>query len=135
MKRISILILFSLVTACGGQTTYIQKAQKSLAVTYEAVQVAEKAFVSWDTSHQQEIVAKSNSPEEAAAALNAYRDKRQPVIKAFVVAYSSIASIGAIIPLVEKGLKPESDLMTLLSEAFMASIEVKRAIEAIGAIQ
>lgn len=131
MKRIALLTLFALITACGGQTTYIQKAQKSLTVTHQAVQVAEKAFVSWDTAHQQEIVARATSAEQATAEINAYREKRQPVIKAFVVAYSSIASISAIIPLVEKGLKPETDLMNLLLEAFAASVEVKKAIEAI----
>jgi len=131
MKRLSLVVLFTLVTACGGQTSYIQKAQKSLTVTHQAVQIAEKAFDSWDGTHQQELVAKASSPEEATASLAAYRDKRQPVIKAFVIAYTSIASVSAIIPLVDKGLKPETDLMALLGEAFMASIQVKKAVDAI----
>ena len=100
-------------------------------LTHETVQVAEKAFVSWDDAHQQGIVAKAKTPEEAQAGLNAYRDKRQPVIKAFVVAYSSLAAVAAMIPLVEKGLKPEADLMLLLGDAFMAALEVKKAVDAI----
>jgi hypothetical protein len=119
------------LAACGGQTTYIQKTQKSLAVTQETLQIAQKAFVSWDDAHQQAIVASATTQDEATKALADYRDKRQPVIKAFTIAYSSIAAATAMIPLVQDGVKKETDLGVLLRDTLSAALEVKSAIEAL----
>ena len=129
MKRYAIVILFSVLAACGAKTSYVQKARTTVSVTHEAVKAADAGFLSWDKQHQLELVSQSESREEAEAKLTAYRAKREPIVKAFAIAYSSIAAAAAVIPLVEKGINPETELVDLLADALKASIEVKAAID------
>lgn len=55
-----------------------------------AVQAADGAFVAYDKTHQEEIVAHATSLEDGKAKLAAYRAKQDTVRKAFVVAYTAI---------------------------------------------
>lgn len=123
-------VLAILLCSCGAKTSYLKNANKTLSITYDVTKTADSAFSEWSTQHQASIVAESASREEAEKALAAFRAKRQPVIKAFAVAYTAIGSVAAALPLVERGVKKDLDLVPLLFDALKAANDVKAAIEA-----
>lgn len=71
---------------CGAS-----QRQSALAKTLLAVDTARVGFIAWDDAHQQDLVAKAPSYAEGAAALEAYRKQRAPVLLAFELAYQAIA--------------------------------------------
>lgn len=119
-----------LIVGCGGGS-FVDKADKTLATSLAATNGARDEFLRWDALHQLELVDAATTEVEAEAALATYRKKRAPVVKAFTIAYSAIAAAAAILPLVEKGTKPERDLVKLLSDAVMAALAVKAVVEAV----
>lgn len=64
------------------------------------LEAAQKAFIQADVRNQEAIVAKATSLEEGKKALAAYRDKRDKVAGAFVLAWSAVAA--ASLDLTEK---------------------------------
>ncbi len=130
MRRASVAVLFLFVAGCGG-ASFTDTANKTLSTSLAATNAARDQFLSWDKAHQMELVAVATSPEEAKDALAAYRAKRMPVIKAFTITYTSIGAAAALVPLVEKGIKKETDLIRLLVDVASAASAVKDAYNAI----
>jgi hypothetical protein len=120
-RSIAMLFLVAIVStpSCGGAGV-TEKAARSITTALEATNAARDQFVKWDEQHQLAIVDRASTREGAEAELAAYREKRQKVTRAFAVAYSAIASAAAIVPLIELGEKPTSDLVKLLGEAASA---------------
>lgn len=88
MSRLPLLLLFFLlVSVLQGCVS----RQRALSATLVAVDTARIGFVTWDDSHQQEIVEKAADSDEAAAALEDYRQRRTSVLLGFELAYQAIA--------------------------------------------
>jgi hypothetical protein len=129
-RRASIVFALAVsLCACGAKTSYLKDAKKTLSVAYDVTKTADSTFAEWSKEHQAQIVAKASSREEAEKALADFRAKRQPVIKAFALAYTAIGSVAAALPLVEKGVKKEGELTPLLFDALKAANDVKAAIQ------
>lgn len=130
-SRISwVPVLLVLITACGG-SSFTEKAHSSLGTALVATNAARDEFLAWDKAHQLELVDAAPTAEAAKASLAAYRAKRAPVLHAFTVAYTAIGAAAAYIPLVDKGIKKESDLLPLLADVATAAIATRDAYLAI----
>lgn len=81
-----VVVLLALIGACG--TT----REEVLGRTLQGVNAARDGFVQFDKEHQDLIVEKAETFEEGEANLRVYRDKREVVTSAFIVAYSAIAA-------------------------------------------
>ncbi len=84
--RSQALILLVLVAACCGGS----QREKTLQATTVALKTAGAAFESWDASKQAELNAGAQNYVEGTAALQAYRVKRAPVVRAFELAYTAL---------------------------------------------
>lgn len=128
------LLVLALALGCS-QSTFLKRTDKAIATTFAATNAARDEFVAWDGQHQLDIVARSKAegvPREVAEArLAAYRETRGYVLKAFVGAYTAVGAAAALVPLVEKGLRPERDLLGLIAAASSAITELRRALHAI----
>lgn len=128
-QRVFLFALAVLLCACAAKTSYLKNANKTLTIAYDVTKTADSAFSEWSTEHQAGIVAKSVSREEAEKKLAEFRAKRQPVLKAFAIAYTAIGSVAAALPLVEKGIKKDAEMTLLLLDALKAANDVKKAIQ------
>lgn len=129
MRSARIVPLVLILAACGGSFT--DRANKTLATSLAATNAARDQFLAWDKAHQLELVDGSTTKDEAEAKLAAYRMKRQPVLKAFTLAYTAIGAAAATIPLVDKGIKREFDLIPLLADAVVAVTAIKEGYDAL----
>lgn len=128
MRQAAIVVV--LLVACGGGS-FTDKANKTLATSLAATNAARDQFLAWDKAHQLELVDGSTTKDEAQAKLAAYRMKRQPMLKAFTMAYTAIGAAAAMLPLIDKGIKKEFDLIPLLSDAVSAALAVKEGYDAL----
>jgi hypothetical protein len=129
-QTIAPAVLLLLAAGCGG-ASFTDTTSKTLNTSLAATNAARDQFIAWDKAHQLEIVDGADTKEEAQAALAAYRAKRAPVLKAFTIAYTSIAAAAAMIPLVERGIEKDLNLIPLLVDVAHAAVAVKDAYEAI----
>lgn len=81
-----VVALFA-TTACGATAR-----EKALKVSYASLTVAQRSFVEWDKYQQRQIVEKAQSLEAGKKALEVYREKRQPIVIGFSVAWSALAA-------------------------------------------
>lgn len=123
------VVIVLLVAACGGSFT--DRAHKTLATSLVAANAARDQFVAWDVNHQQQIVEAAADAESGRAQLAAYRKQRGPVLRAFTLAYTTIAAAAALIPLVDHAGRSESDLARALIDAAAACAAAKTALEAL----
>jgi hypothetical protein len=86
MKTLLLFCLLSLVASCGPSSK-----QKTVSATFGAVNVAREAFRTYDNQVQAAIVDDAQTLEEGKAALAAWREKRDRVVRAFESAYYAIA--------------------------------------------
>ena len=119
-----------LLSACGGGSIS-HKTNEAIKVALTATNEARTQFTAWDKQHQLSIVDKAQTREQAESELQSYREKRQKIIQAFTVAYSSMAAASALVPLVQAGEKKEKDLFVLLVDAAMAVKSVIASIQEI----
>lgn len=125
-----VLLLVAVAAGCGGGS-FTDHAHRSLNTALAATNAARDEFVAWDKAHQLELVDAAATKEAAEAALTAYRSKREPVLRAFTITYTTIAAAAAMIPLVDRGIKKDVDLLPLLSEAATAAMAIKDAYKAL----
>lgn len=85
--RLAVLFALLAISSCVGQSTRVS----TLSAALVTVDASREAFLAYDKSEQEEIVAKATSLEDGKAKIAAYRGKRTTVEKAFVVAYNAIA--------------------------------------------
>lgn len=119
-----------LLAACGGGSIS-HKTNEAVKVALTATNEARTQFTAWDKQHQLSIVDKAQTREQAESELQSYREKRQKIIQAFTVAYSSMAAASALVPLVQAGERVEKDLLGLLVDAAMAVKSVIASIQEI----
>ena len=124
------VVLALFVVGCGG-ASFTDTAQKTLTTSLAATNAARDQFLSWDRAHQLELVDAATSPDDAKADLATYRAKRVKVIRAFTITYTTIGAAAALIPLVERGIKKDTDLIRLLIDVASATAAVKDAYNAI----
>lgn len=124
----SLAVLLAMVACCGGVA---DRAHRTLGVALNATNAARDSFLSWDKQHQLHIVEHADSREEAEARLRVYRHQRNDVMRAFTVAYTTIAAAAASLPLVEDGTRSEVDLVKLIADAATATAAVKAVIKAV----
>jgi len=79
-------LALALSAACGPNAR-----QTSLKTSLTALNAARDGFVQWDKTAQAKIVEDATSLDQGKAALKAYRDKREPIIEGFTIAYSALA--------------------------------------------
>lgn len=93
-----LFVLAACLTACPGSY------QRRLNVALSGLNAARDGFLIYDDRAQQQIVSQADpaKPEEATAALAAYRAKRDKVTHCFVIAYSALTV--AALDLSEKSL-------------------------------
>jgi len=129
-QSVKILVVWALLlTACGS--SFVDRTQSTLNTSLVATNAARDEFVAWDKAHQQELVATSETQQEAADKLAEYRKKRAPILRSFTVAYATIGAAAAMLPLIDKGLKKEADLVPLLTDIVRATIAIRDAYQAI----
>lgn len=81
----ALLAIAIVLAGCGAS-----QRETTIKTSLLAVQAADCAFVAYDRTHQDEIVASATSREDGVAKLAAYRAKREVARKAFVAAYTAI---------------------------------------------
>lgn len=99
---------------CGGSTPNTRMT--ALTTLYSTVNATSTAFTAWDRAHQEDIVKNATSAPDGQAKLAAYRVKREPVMTAFTVAYSSIAAALTVSdqPSADSAAKAVGDLMVAI---------------------
>lgn len=107
------------------------RTNKALGTAIVATDAARDQFLQWDKQHQLDIVDKATTREQAEAGLKAYRERRQGIVQAFTVAYTSMATAAATIPLVQAGKKSDRDLAKMLVDAIAAVQTVLASIQEI----
>jgi hypothetical protein len=128
IRNVAVFVLtLALLASCGGRAT--KHLDTALSTAIAATNAARDSFTAWDADHQQQIVARSTTREIATADLRAYRTKREPILKGFVLAYQALASAAAIMPLVERGEKKSAEFDAYLMEALHAILVIKEAIK------
>lgn len=86
LRTAALIIVATLVAACGPGAK-----QKTLDHTLTAVNAARAAFVTWDQTTQEHLVAQAQTFEEGKAALDAHRLRRVDLVSAFEATYFTIA--------------------------------------------
>jgi hypothetical protein len=129
MQSLSVTALFMLLflTACGGSQKRLDIARDSLATSLTATTAARDAFLDWDRGHQIHLAETAPSQEAGAAALAAYRKKKQTVLTALTAAYSSIAAAAGALALAGEGVDVAT-LAQLTADAMKAFAAVQQAI-------
>ena len=122
---VSICVILS--AACGGSVT--ERTTQALGTALGATNAARDQFTAWDKDHQLVIVDAAKTREAAEKSLSDYRGKRQKIVQAFTVAYTSIASAAAMVPLVEAGTKKDTELLGILADAVGAVQTVVGSIQ------
>lgn len=112
MKRAAFVVVLLVACACGGKT--VSRATETLRLAHGATNAAQAAFVEWDSAHQESLVGRAKTAEDARAAVDAYRRKRAHVMRSFAVAYSAIAAAATLIPLVDSGKRSVGELVSLV---------------------
>jgi hypothetical protein len=84
--RVSFFVVLALVVSCASAR------QKALSTALASLNGARDGFTTWDSRYQQEIVASATSIEDGRTKLTTYREKREPILRGFVVAYSLLAA-------------------------------------------
>lgn len=123
-------VVLVVLAACSG--SFAERANRTLTTSLAVTNAARDQFLAWDAAHQQEIVATSATREEAESRLAAYRTKRVAVVKAFTYAYVTIGTAAALVPLVERGIKRDVDLVPLLTEVAVAVAAVRDAYKTLS---
>lgn len=127
---VHILAAAILWSACGGSV--VDRTNKALNTALSATNAARDQFTKWDAQHQLAIVDKASTRTEAETNLKTYRTKRQRIVQAFTVAYTSMATAAVTIPLVQAGKRPERDLLKLLVASMDAVQTVIAGVKDIG---
>lgn len=84
--RLAVLFLLCAIASCSAS-----QRERTIKATLVAVNESRDAFVLFDRTTQAAIVATAPTYERGAAALVAYRQKREPVVDGFAVVYRAIA--------------------------------------------
>jgi hypothetical protein len=129
MRRAYVLpLLFALACGAGG---FAEKAQHSLATALIATNQARDVFTAYDLEHQKKLVEGAGG-DMALAELRVklYREKREPVVKAFVVAYSAIAAASTALA-AARSQKEQLELTALIADAVAATVDIKTALAAL----
>lgn len=87
MKRALVVALVAATFACGPSAR-----ERALSYTLAGLNGARSGFVVFDEVAQTHIVDQATSLESGEAALKAYRAQREPVMQAFMIAYSALAA-------------------------------------------
>ena len=124
---VGVVLVAALLLQCGGSAR--SRANETLHTALGATNAARDLFVQWDRQHQLDLVERASSREEGEAQLASYRKDRQAVVSNFAVAYSAIAAAATLVPLVDAGQRPFSELSVLVAEAVRAAIVVKTTID------
>lgn len=85
-----VVALFATLLAVTSACSSSQRG-KTIHATLVAVNAARDGFAAWDRQHQQDLVAAATFKDEARAAVDAYRARRELVVASFEVAYRAIA--------------------------------------------
>lgn len=128
-NSVFLLVVLVVVTACSGSIK--QRADTALSTALLATNAARDQFLAWDKAHQLELIAAAQTRAQGEAALAAYRAKREPVLHAFTVAYAAIGAAAALVPLVERGLRKDTELTGLIAEAATAIAAIREAVAAV----
>ena len=117
-------------SACGGCAAgpAAARAERGLGVALAATNAARAEFLAWDQGKQAAIVAAAPSFEAGAAELARHRARREPIARAFVVAYSALAAGAALIPIVRDRPSEIPQLVTHILAAERALDSVRAAL-------
>lgn len=122
MRRSLLIVLALLVAACGPSAR-----QRALSTTLAALDGAREGFVSFDEITQDKILAsidpQTTSLEAAQKKIADYRAKREPVVKAFMIAYSALTT--AAINLKDMSF---ADAIDRAADLYMAIKEFKESL-------
>ena len=134
MKWIAMALLVSSGCAHG-----IAGAYQAEANTTKSVDGALHAFEAFDHDYQLLIVSDDKkagkTPEQIESDLQAYRGKRAAVNRAFADAGAALLAGAGRLPLVESGIKKQSDLNAWLVQLAQAAAEVQQALSLIGVLK
>lgn len=121
--RTRILAVFSLLLLAGCPDVH----QKVLRGTLTGLNTARDGFVTWDMSHQSDLVEEATTLEDGQNKLRAYRQDREKVVYAFEVAYKALAIAAldpsaATVAVVITAAKDTYDLIMLLKNGAPTSL-------------
>jgi hypothetical protein len=83
----TIFLVLACIAACGPNAR-----QTQLRGAFAGLSAASGGLVSWDASHQAEIVAHATSAADGIAKLTAYKEARAKVVSAFAAGFHALAS-------------------------------------------
>lgn len=107
-------LAFCAVAACANH-------QAELGASLTVLNAARDGFTAWDDQHQGDIVKAATSLEQGKGELDAYRKRREPVIRGFEIAYKALATAA---------LTPEAGNLAVLATDVL---ELQNAVVALGA--
>lgn len=111
----------------GCATTPTQAASKAILSTKAFSTSMMHSFEAWDLGHQREL-------EHNTAALLAYRNEQQRVVIAFHTLDALLAVGDSLLPMVESGLKDNTDLTAFLRQLHQTVIAVQTELAGLGFI-
>ena len=123
---IALCVLFS------GCATFSDSARVSLMTAAKVESTAVGAFVSYDHSHQMDIVREAQTREAGEAALRAYREKQGAVLQAFLGASSALEIATVALDAYDAGKAASRDVAKLVAVALDAALRLKDALKAAG---
>lgn len=131
MLRLAYVLPLVFCASCGG-SGFSEKAQHSLATALVATNQARDVFTAYDLEHQKGLVESAHGDATAAAqAVASYRAKRQPVLKAFALAYSAIAAASTALA-AARSQSDQLDVAALIADAIAATLDLKTALSALS---
>lgn len=119
-----------LAAGCGH--TFVDSATIAVESAENVESAATDSLLKYDQAHQDAIVAQAKTKAAGAAALAAYRQKREQLEQTLVKTAAVISTARALLPLVSDGLKPPSDLQQILGDLVQAGLELKSALQTFG---
>ena len=131
MKNVTIACML-LGLAFAGCHSFVDGAKQSITVAENTIATTTKVITQYDLQMQQGIVAKATDQATVKAQLTQYRNDRAAVVKAVADAQSVVLAGAALIPLVESGVKSQTDLSMWLGQLGTASTALISALHMFG---
>lgn len=136
--RYFVLLVATVLAAVvfSGCGSFVKNSYKTLETTSATLTASATAFEKYDHDTQMDIVAAGKkagkSKDAIQAELERYRNLRAPVLKAFTEAGAVVVAGRALLPLVEAGVKKETDIAAWLTQLLNAAEAVRQALSTFG---
>jgi hypothetical protein len=133
MRALASLVLVCFLASCAPG---VSGARQALLAAVRSSESAMTSIVKFDKEYQDKILIegmkKRQDPQWTIQALFEYRDKRDKLVEVVNKVNAVIATIQALLPLVESGVKKESDVNLWLSKLYVLLPQLYEAMKVFG---